>query len=159
MNRLQFTTSHPLYWRSIIVLLFLSLPTSTEWFLSFSFPVQSSVVSFSVFATCTDHIILVHMIVLSLLAKSIIHESHHSAAVFFRLSSSTSSLGRNVFLRSLPEDNFEVSFSLIVTDQVTRPCQMGGKIIILCILVFNFSPVDTEVNILNWMDEFNMLLI
>lgn len=99
------------------------------------------------------------MIVLSLLAKSIFHESHHSAAVFFRLSSSSSSLSRNIFLRSLPEDNFEVSFSLIVTDQVPHPCQMGGKIIILYILVFNFSAVDMEINILNWMDEFNLLLI
>jgi len=99
------------------------------------------------------------MIVLSLLAKSIIHEFHHSAAVFFRLSSSTSALGRNIFLRNLPVDNFEVSISLIVIDQVPQPYQMTSKIIILYILVFNFSPVDVEINILIGMDEFNPLLI
>jgi hypothetical protein len=98
------------------------------------------------------------MIVLSLLANGIIHESH-SAAVFFRISSSTSTLGGNIFLRNLPVDNFEVSFSLIVIDQVPQPYQMTGKIIILYILVFNFSPVDVEINILNEMDEFNLLLI
>ena len=36
---------------------------------------------------------------------------------------------------------------------------MTGKIIILYILVFNFSPVDVQINILNGMDEFNPLLI
>jgi hypothetical protein len=99
------------------------------------------------------------MIVLSLLAKSIIHESHHSAAVFFRLSSSSSTLGRNIFLRNLPVNSFEVSISLIVIDQFPQPYQMTGKIIILYILVFNFSTVDVEINILNGMDEFNPLLI
>jgi hypothetical protein len=91
----------------------------------------------------------------TLLAQSIIHQSDHSAAFFFRLSSSTSGLGRNIFLRHLPVYNFEVSFSLIVA----QPYQMTGKIIILYILVFNVSPVDVEINILNGMDEFNLLLI
>jgi len=36
---------------------------------------------------------------------------------------------------------------------------MTGKIIILYVLVFNFPPVDVEINILNGMDEFNLLLI
>jgi hypothetical protein len=47
----------------------------------------------------------------------------------------------------------------MMIDQVPQPYQMTGKIIILYILVFNFSPVDVEINILNGMDEFNLLLI
>jgi hypothetical protein len=99
------------------------------------------------------------MTVLSLLAKSKIHESHHSAAAFSRLSSSTSALGRNVFLRKLPVENFEINFSFVVIDQVLQPYQMTDRIIILYILVFNFSPVEVEINILNGMDECNLLLI
>jgi len=116
-----------------------STPGSPNWSLSLRFPYQNSVYASlpPIRATCPDHLILLDFITRTILGEE--YRSLSSSLCSFLHSPVTSSLlGPYILLNILFSDTLSLRSSLNVSDQVSHPYKITGKIIVLCILIFKF---------------------
>ena len=90
-----------------------------------------------VLPTCLVHLILLDSITRTVLGEG--YRSLSSSLCSFRHSPVTFSLlGPNILLSILFSNTLRLSFSLNVSDQVLHPYKTTGRIIFLCIFIFNY---------------------
>ena len=90
----------------------------------------------------------VHLILLDFITRTILGEEYWSLSSSLRsfLHSPLTStlLGQNILLRTVLSNILSLHSSLNVSDQVTHSYKTTGKIIVLCILIFNLLDSKLE---------------
>jgi hypothetical protein len=140
INPVQAPTSH--FLKNDLNIIFPSTPGS---YLRFQH--QNPVCTFRlpIRATCPTHLILLDFITRTIYTEQ--YRSLSSSLCSFLHSPVTSSLlGPNILLSTLFSNTLTLRSSLYVTDQVSHPYKITGKIIVLCILIFMF--LDTKFAVL-----------
>ena len=113
--------------------------TSCQWSLPLRFPHQDPIhlLSSPIRATCPTHLILLDFISRTLLGEE--YRSLSSSFCNLLHSPVTSSLlGPNILLNTIFSNTLSFLSSLNVSDQVSNPYKITGKIIVLYILILNF---------------------
>ena len=88
-------------------------------------------------ATCPAHLILLDFITRTILSE--VYRSFSSSLCSFLHSPVTSALlGPNILLRTLFSNTLSLRSSLNVSDQVSHPYKIRGRIIVLYFLIFKF---------------------
>ena len=137
---------HPTSWWSILILsshLRLCLPNGLFPSGSPTKTLYKPILSY-VRAKCLAHLILLYFITWKVLGEQ--YRSLSSSLCNFLHSPVTSSLlGPNI-LNTLFSNTLSLRSSLNVSDQVSHPHKTTGKIIVLCILIFQFLDSKLEDN-------------
>jgi len=107
--------------------------------LSFRFPHQNPVYAslLPIRALCQAYLILLHFMTRKILVEEYRSLSYSTCSFLHSLVTS-SLLGPNILLNNLFTNTLRLRSSLNVSDQVSRPYNTRGKIIVLYILISNF---------------------
>ena len=134
---------HPICWRSILIFSHLCLVFPNGLFPS-GFPTKTlyKTLHLPICATCPANLSL------DFITQTMLGEEYRSLSSalcsFFHYPVTSSLLGPDIFLNTLFPNTLALRSSLSVSNQVSHPYKMTGKIIILCILIFEFLDSKVE---------------
>jgi len=128
----------PTSWRSILILSSHLRPGLPSGLFPSGFPNKTLYTPLlsPMRATCPIHLILLDFINRTILGEK--YTPRSSLCNFLHFPVTWSLLRPNILLNTLFSDNFNLRFSLNMSDQVSHPCKTTDKVIILYILIFKF---------------------